>query len=152
MFFLSLAVLYILALLPSRACDHVTDGSSLSLFVCVCASQSVVKIFMCAECSQILKPKATMESESVEREHRREKTPRRVIHFSSGETMEEYSTDEEEEDRQPERRDLLSPSVEAGRVSELSCITGLGKCVYCFVCVCMCVCSRRSTLCKCLLI
>lgn len=79
-----------------------------------------------------------MESESVEREHRREKTPRRVIHFSSGETMEEYSTDEEEEeeeDRQPERRDLLSPSVEAGRVSELSCITGLGKCIYCFVCV-----------------
>ncbi|XP_019713604.1 protein FAM177A1-like isoform X4 [Hippocampus comes] len=73
-----------------------------------------------AEVERIPKPKATRESESVElgdieREHRREKTPRRVIHFSSGETMEEYSTDEEEEDRQPERRDLLSPSVEAER-------------------------------------
>ncbi|KAJ8270032.1 hypothetical protein GJAV_G00109560 [Gymnothorax javanicus] len=35
-----------------------------------------------------------------------QKTPRRVIHFASGETMEEYSTEEEEE---PEKKDLLSP-------------------------------------------
>ncbi|XP_051908341.1 protein FAM177A1-like isoform X2 [Hippocampus zosterae] len=74
-----------------------------------------------ADVEGVPKPKATRESESEEpgdreRERRREKTPRRVIHFSSGETMEEYSTDEEEEeDRQPERRDLLSPSVEAER-------------------------------------
>ncbi|MEQ2173370.1 hypothetical protein GOODEAATRI_031463, partial [Goodea atripinnis] len=41
-----------------------------------------------------------------------EKVPRRIIHFSSGETMEEYSTDEEE-DPEAERRDLLSPPVDA---------------------------------------
>lgn len=45
----------------------------------------------------------------------REKVPRRIIHFSSGETMEEYSTDEEEEDQEPERKDLLSPQVDAVR-------------------------------------
>ncbi|MEQ2199000.1 hypothetical protein XENOCAPTIV_022396 [Xenoophorus captivus] len=45
----------------------------------------------------------------------REKVPRRIIHFSSGETMEEYSTDEEE-DPEAERRDLLSPPVDAVRV------------------------------------
>ncbi|XP_059369626.1 protein FAM177A1-like [Carassius carassius] len=40
---------------------------------------------------------------------RKEKTPRRIIHFSSGETMEEYSTDEEEEDKtQNAKKDLLS--------------------------------------------
>ncbi|RVE55942.1 hypothetical protein OJAV_G00231200 [Oryzias javanicus] len=44
----------------------------------------------------------------------REKAPRRVIHFSSGETMEEYSTDEEEEG-EPEKRDLLSSPVDAVR-------------------------------------
>ncbi|KAJ3606289.1 hypothetical protein NHX12_025810 [Muraenolepis orangiensis] len=37
----------------------------------------------------------------------REKPPRRVIHFSSGETMEEYSTDEEE-GQEPEKKDLLA--------------------------------------------
>uniref|UniRef100_A0A8C7Z148 Protein FAM177A1 n=1 Tax=Oryzias sinensis TaxID=183150 RepID=A0A8C7Z148_9TELE len=42
----------------------------------------------------------------------REKAPRRVIHFSSGETMEEYSTDEEEEGGEPEKRDLLSSPVD----------------------------------------
>lgn len=46
----------------------------------------------------------------------REKAPRRVIHFSSGETMEEYSTDEEEEGGEPEKRDLLSSPVDAVRV------------------------------------
>lgn len=46
----------------------------------------------------------------------REKVPRRIIHFSSGETMEEYSTDEEE-DQEPEKKDLLSPSVDAVRKS-----------------------------------
>nr|XP_040016863.1 protein FAM177A1 [Gasterosteus aculeatus aculeatus] len=46
----------------------------------------------------------------------REKVPRRIIHFSSGETMEEYSTDEEEgEDSEPERKDLLSSPVDAAR-------------------------------------
>lgn len=48
---------------------------------------------------------------------KRDKAPRRIIHFSSGETMEEYSTDEEEaEEREAERKDLLSPPVDAVRV------------------------------------
>ncbi|KAG5277074.1 hypothetical protein AALO_G00113260 [Alosa alosa] len=44
-------------------------------------------------------------------DQRQEKTPRRVIHFSNGETMEEYSTDEEEEEdeKEPEKKDLLAP-------------------------------------------
>ncbi|XP_054474783.1 protein FAM177A1 [Anoplopoma fimbria] len=51
-----------------------------------------------------------------EEQQQREKVPRRIIHFSSGETMEEYSTDEEEgEDREPERKDLLSSPVDAVR-------------------------------------
>ncbi|KAG2457782.1 F177A protein, partial [Polypterus senegalus] len=37
-----------------------------------------------------------------------QKIPRRIIHFASGETMEEYSTDEEQEE--PEKKDLL-PAV-----------------------------------------
>ncbi|XP_075048775.1 protein FAM177A1 isoform X4 [Mixophyes fleayi] len=36
---------------------------------------------------------------------KKKKVPRRIIHFASGETMEEYSTDEEEELQ--ERKDLL---------------------------------------------
>ncbi|XP_075940919.1 protein FAM177A1-like [Anarhichas minor] len=49
-------------------------------------------------------------------EQQREKVPRRIIHFSSGETMEEYSTDEEEEgDREPERKDLLSSPADAAK-------------------------------------
>lgn len=52
-----------------------------------------------------------------EQQQQREKVPRRIIHFSSGETMEEYSTDEEEgEDKEPERKDLLSSPVDAVRV------------------------------------
>ncbi|KAM4712978.1 protein FAM177A1-like isoform 2-T2 [Anableps anableps] len=48
----------------------------------------------------------------------REKVPRRIIHFSSGETMEEYSTDEEEaEDPEAERKDLLSPPVDASKMT-----------------------------------
>ncbi|XP_041721324.2 protein FAM177A1 isoform X1 [Coregonus clupeaformis] len=50
-------------------------------------------------------------------EQKEQKAPRRIIHFSSGETMEEYSTDEEEEegeDKEPEK-DLLSPPVNAVR-------------------------------------
>ncbi|XP_078728249.1 protein FAM177A1-like isoform X2 [Lampetra fluviatilis] len=35
---------------------------------------------------------------SDEKKKRRERVPRRIIHFASGETMEEYSTDEEEEE------------------------------------------------------
>ncbi|XP_061610190.1 protein FAM177A1-like isoform X2 [Phyllopteryx taeniolatus] len=69
---------------------------------------------------QIQSPKTTTEFERVElgdkqRRHSREKTPRRIIHFSSGETIEEYSTDEEEEDKEPERKDLLSSSADAVR-------------------------------------
>ncbi|KAK9518779.1 hypothetical protein VZT92_010513 [Zoarces viviparus] len=48
-------------------------------------------------------------------EQHREKVPRRIIHFSSGETMEEYSTDEEEEEGDRERKDLLSSPVDAAR-------------------------------------
>ena len=52
-----------------------------------------------------------------QQQQQREKVPRRIIHFSSGETMEEYSTDEEEgEDQEPERKDLLSSPVDAVRV------------------------------------
>ncbi|XP_007436857.1 protein FAM177A1 isoform X2 [Python bivittatus] len=40
---------------------------------------------------------------------KKKKIPRRVIHFASGETMEEYSTDEDDE--QQEKKDLL-PSVD----------------------------------------
>ncbi|XP_051954948.1 protein FAM177A1 isoform X2 [Xyrauchen texanus] len=39
----------------------------------------------------------------------KEKIPRRIIHFSSGEIMEEYSTDEEEENKKENtKKDLLS--------------------------------------------
>ncbi|XP_077366355.1 uncharacterized protein LOC144010106 isoform X2 [Festucalex cinctus] len=73
-----------------------------------------------------LSPKSNKDFEHVElpdteRENSREKTPRRIIHFSSGETMEEYSTDEEEEEedeeKEPERKDLLSPSVDASKMT-----------------------------------
>ncbi|KAJ8409151.1 hypothetical protein AAFF_G00241720 [Aldrovandia affinis] len=50
----------------------------------------------------------TVEVEELgEGEKSPQKAPRRVIHFASGETMEEYSTDEEAEE--PEKKDLLSP-------------------------------------------
>ncbi|XP_029352561.1 protein FAM177A1-like isoform X2 [Echeneis naucrates] len=53
-----------------------------------------------------------------EEQQQREKAPRRIIHFSSGETMEEYSTDEEEgEDKEPERKDLLSSPVDASKMT-----------------------------------
>lgn len=60
--------------------------------------------------------------ESVELEaeqQQREKVPRRIIHFSSGETMEEYSTDEEEGEEEvkvAERKDLLASPAEEVRV------------------------------------
>lgn len=41
---------------------------------------------------------------------KKKKTPRRVIHFVSGETMEEYSTDEDEVDGL-EKKDIL-PTVD----------------------------------------
>lgn len=41
---------------------------------------------------------------------KKKKVPRRVIHFVSGETMEEYSTDEDEVDG-PEKKDVL-PTVD----------------------------------------
>lgn len=73
--------------------------------------------------SQGQSPNPGREFESVElgelgqRAEPKEKAPRRIIHFSSGETMEEYSTDEEEaEGPEAERKDLLSPPVDAVRV------------------------------------
>uniref|UniRef100_A0A3Q0S820 Uncharacterized protein n=1 Tax=Amphilophus citrinellus TaxID=61819 RepID=A0A3Q0S820_AMPCI len=63
----------------------------------------------------------SVELEELERgEQQKEKTPRRIIHFSSGETMEEYSTDEEDEeaeDKEPERKDLLSSPVNASKMT-----------------------------------
>uniref|UniRef100_A0A1A7X581 Family with sequence similarity 177, member A1 n=1 Tax=Iconisemion striatum TaxID=60296 RepID=A0A1A7X581_9TELE len=56
----------------------------------------------------------SVELEKMEEAPQKEKPPRRIIHFSSGETMEEYSTDEEEGE-EPERRDLLPPQVDAVR-------------------------------------
>ncbi|XP_059211655.1 protein FAM177A1 isoform X1 [Centropristis striata] len=58
------------------------------------------------------------ELDKREEQQQREKVPRRIIHFSSGETMEEYSTDEEEgEDKEPERKDLLSSPVDASKLT-----------------------------------
>lgn len=37
---------------------------------------------------------------------RKVKVPRRTIYFASGETMEEYSTDEEEEEEEPVKTDV----------------------------------------------
>ncbi|XP_061741949.1 protein FAM177A1-like isoform X2 [Nerophis ophidion] len=71
--------------------------------------------------SPTLSPKASRDFRMLElgenrRNVQREKTPRRIIHFSSGETMEEYSTDEEEEGgKEAERKDLLSSPVDAVR-------------------------------------
>ncbi|XP_007569006.2 protein FAM177A1-like isoform X2 [Poecilia formosa] len=69
-------------------------------------------------------PNPGREFESVElgelgqRTEPKEKAPRRIIHFSSGETMEEYSTDEEEaEDPEAERKDLLSPPIDASKMT-----------------------------------
>lgn len=38
----------------------------------------------------------------------RVKVPRRTIYFASGETMEEYSTDEEEEEEDPVKKDVIT--------------------------------------------
>ncbi|XP_038583678.1 protein FAM177A1 isoform X2 [Micropterus salmoides] len=58
------------------------------------------------------------ELDKREEQQQREKVPRRIIHFSSGETMEEYSTDEEEgEEKEPERKDLLSSPVDASKLT-----------------------------------
>ncbi|XP_010744455.2 protein FAM177A1 isoform X2 [Larimichthys crocea] len=58
------------------------------------------------------------EEQQHQQEEQREKVPRRIIHFSNGETMEEYSTDEEEgEDKEPERKDLLSSPVDASKLT-----------------------------------
>ncbi|XP_018590648.1 protein FAM177A1-like isoform X1 [Scleropages formosus] len=39
----------------------------------------------------------------------KQKAPRRVIHFASGETMEEYSTDEEDEQEELRKKELPAP-------------------------------------------
>ncbi|XP_062905870.1 protein FAM177A1 [Mobula hypostoma] len=44
---------------------------------------------------------------------RKQKVPRRIIHFASGETMEEYSTDEEEPEE--DKRDLL-PTIDVSKL------------------------------------
>ncbi|XP_039873792.1 protein FAM177A1 isoform X2 [Simochromis diagramma] len=70
-------------------------------------------------------PNPPNDFESVELEEldkgvqQKEKAPRRIIHFSSGETMEEYSTDEEEdgEEKEQERKDLLSSPVDASKMT-----------------------------------
>ncbi|KAL7871361.1 hypothetical protein SRHO_G00063440 [Serrasalmus rhombeus] len=55
--------------------------------------------------------------ELADKEPSKEKTPRRVIHFSSGETMEEYSTEEEDDsEKHPEKKDLLS-SVDTSKLT-----------------------------------
>ncbi|XP_037690742.1 protein FAM177A1 [Choloepus didactylus] len=46
---------------------------------------------------------------------KKKKVPRRVIHFVSGETMEEYSTDEDEVDG-PEKKDIL-PTVDPTKLT-----------------------------------
>ncbi|KAK7907391.1 hypothetical protein WMY93_016003 [Mugilogobius chulae] len=46
----------------------------------------------------------------------KEKIPRRIIHFSSGETMEEYSTDEEDEE-EAEKKDLLPPPAQVSKMT-----------------------------------
>ncbi|XP_032727182.1 protein FAM177A1 isoform X4 [Lontra canadensis] len=46
---------------------------------------------------------------------KKKKVPRRVIHFVSGETMEEYSTDEDEVDG-PEKKDVL-PTVDPTKLT-----------------------------------
>lgn len=52
----------------------------------------------------------------------RVKVPRRTIYFASGETMEEYSTDEEEEEEEEERaRKDVSTVDTVGRVRQVSC-------------------------------
>ncbi|XP_034018397.1 protein FAM177A1-like [Thalassophryne amazonica] len=71
---------------------------------------------------QISNPNQIKDFESVElgdvdnqeEQPQKEKVPRRIIHFSSGETMEEYSTDEEdEEDKDKQRKDLLAFPADA---------------------------------------
>ncbi|KAI1895347.1 hypothetical protein AGOR_G00105360 [Albula goreensis] len=47
---------------------------------------------------------------------KKQKKPRRIIHFASGETMEEYSTEEEEEEEEPEKKDLMS-SVDPAKLT-----------------------------------
>ncbi|XP_073349033.1 protein FAM177A1-like isoform X2 [Pagrus major] len=59
-----------------------------------------------------------LDKREEEEQQQREKVPRRIIHFSSGETMEEYSTDEEEaEEKEAERKDLLSSPVDASKLT-----------------------------------
>nr|XP_006632203.1 PREDICTED: protein FAM177A1 [Lepisosteus oculatus] len=48
-------------------------------------------------------------------QQQQQKVPRRIIHFASGETMEEYSTDEEDE-AEPEEKDLL-PAMDPSKLT-----------------------------------
>ncbi|XP_017264538.1 protein FAM177A1-like isoform X2 [Kryptolebias marmoratus] len=82
-----------------------------------------VSVGRTVDAGQSRSPHPGKDPDSVELEleaPQREKAPRRIIHFSSGETMEEYSTDdddeEEGEEREAERKDLLSPPVDASKM------------------------------------
>ncbi|XP_028295660.1 protein FAM177A1-like isoform X2 [Gouania willdenowi] len=88
------------------------DISHLSTNVHQKASRNmeVIPEFQCVELEEI--------EQRVEEQKRREKVPRRIIHFSSGETMEEYSTDEEEdEEKELERKDLLSTHMDGSKMT-----------------------------------
>ncbi|XP_056401285.1 protein FAM177A1 isoform X2 [Hyla sarda] len=62
----------------------------------------------------VLNGDRTFESVELGDVRKKKKIPRRIIHFASGETMEEYSTDEEEELQ--EKRDIL-PSVDPTKLT-----------------------------------
>ncbi|KAA0708842.1 Protein FAM177A1 [Triplophysa tibetana] len=48
---------------------------------------------------------------------RKEKIPRRIIHFSNGETMEEFSTDDEEEDKKESTQKGLLSSTDTSKLT-----------------------------------
>ncbi|XP_029902415.1 protein FAM177A1-like isoform X2 [Myripristis murdjan] len=90
---------------------HVSIGQSMDAGQCQSPSQG--KDFESVELGELEK-----REEEEQEQQQREKAPRRIIHFSSGETMEEYSTDEEEaEDREPEKKDLLAAPVDASKMT-----------------------------------
>ncbi|XP_071387187.1 protein FAM177A1-like isoform X2 [Centroberyx affinis] len=79
-----------------------------------CQSPNLGKDFESVELGELEK----REEQQQQEQEQREKAPRRIIHFSSGETMEEYSTDEEEgDDKEPEKKDLLSAPVDASKMT-----------------------------------
>ncbi|KAK1148901.1 protein FAM177A1 [Acipenser oxyrinchus oxyrinchus] len=55
----------------------------------------------------------SVELGEIGKEKQQKKVPRRIIHFASGDTMEEYSTDEEQE---PEKKEML-PAVDPSKLT-----------------------------------